>query len=54
MIDQEPVTVCKTRDDYYNIVPVTLDEIKTRIAGYPAPDDLMYDRDLNLPIKLKV
>ncbi len=35
-----PVIVYKTRKDYNNLVPVTLDATGTEIAAYPAPSDL--------------
>ncbi len=39
---QQPVIVYKTKADYNNLVPVTLDETHTRIVSYPHPADLKH------------
>ena len=34
--------IYKTRGDYFNLVPVILNEEKTEIVSFPAPGDLTY------------
>ena len=50
---QAPVIVYKTRANFYNMVPVTLNQDKDRIVSYPAPSDLYFEGELALPGKLK-
>ena len=50
--EQAPVIIYKTTADYYNRVPVTMNEAKDRIVSYPAPSDLYYHGELALPGKL--
>ncbi|MEA3476995.1 MAG: hypothetical protein U9R60_02360 [Bacteroidota bacterium] len=49
---QAPLIVYKTVADFYNNVPVTLNEAKDRIVSFPAPSDLFYGGELALPLKL--
>lgn len=49
---QAPLIVYKTVADFYNMVPVTLNETKDKIVSYPAPTDLFYAGELALPVKL--
>lgn len=51
--DQAPVIIYKTTGDYYNNVPVTLNEAKDRIVAFPAPGDLLILGKPALPVKLK-
>ncbi len=51
--DQAPIMVYKTAADYFNKVPVRLNERKDRIVSYPAPADLYHDGALALPVRLK-
>jgi hypothetical protein len=44
--------VYKTRNNYYNLVPVTLSEDKKEITSYPHPSDLIIEGKPALPIKL--
>lgn len=48
-----PALVYKTRNDYFNRVPVTMNAEKTSIISYPDPTDLMYGNTPALPTKLK-
>ncbi len=48
-----PVIVYKTKKDYYDRVPVTLSEDKSRIVGFPAPSDLKRNGEYTYPTKLK-
>lgn len=48
-----PVIVYKTSGDYYNLVPITLNETKDKVISYPAPSDLYTSGKLALPIKLE-
>jgi len=50
---QAPVMVYKTRADYSNNVPITLDETGKTLLAYPAPSDLLAGEELRLPLKLK-
>ncbi len=47
-----PMIIYKTAGNYDNLVPVTMDESKTRITNYPAPSDLYYNGTLAVPQKL--
>ena len=47
-----PIIIYKTTGNYDNLVPVTMDETKTRITSYPAPGDLYYKGSLAIPQKL--
>jgi hypothetical protein len=51
--DQAPVIVYKTKANYSDLVPVTMNESKDRILSYPAPGDLYFNGELALPLKLK-
>ncbi len=46
------VLVYKTRGDYKALVPIILDEGKTRIMAYPDPKDLITGSGLSLPVSL--
>lgn len=48
-----PVIVYKTSGDYYNLVPITLNETKDKVSSYPAPSDLFTGGILALPLKLE-
>ena len=47
-----PMIIYKTTGNYDNLVPVTMDETKTRITSYPAPGDLYYRGVLAMPQSL--
>lgn len=47
------VYVYKTKNDYSNLVPVIMDESRTRIVSYPAPSDVKTGGKLALPTRLK-
>ena len=49
----ENVIIYKTRNDYYQNVPVTLNREKSRLVSFPAPSDVYYQGELALPIELK-
>ena len=49
---QAPVIIYRTVNDYYNNVPIMLNEKKDRVISYPAPSDLVRDGHPTLPIKL--
>jgi hypothetical protein len=44
--------IYKTKKDYYDKIPVTLNEGKTKIVSYPAPTDIYYNGQLAYPTKL--
>ncbi len=46
------VIVYKTKNDYYDKVPVTLSEDKSMLMSYPAISDLYYNGELALPTRL--
>lgn len=52
--DNPPTIIYKVADEYLNLVPVVLNEDKTKIVAYPAPEN-MYDPngELRLPIPLE-
>lgn len=45
--------VYKTRNDYSALVPVIMNDAKTKIISYPAPSDIYYNGSLAKPTKLK-
>nr|WP_320038632.1 hypothetical protein [uncultured Bacteroides sp.] len=45
--------VYKTNKDYSNLVPVTMNNEKTKIVSYPAPTDVFYKGKLAKPTPLK-
>jgi hypothetical protein len=47
-----PALVYKTRADYFNCVPVTMNAEKNKIIAYPDPIDLKYGNAFALPTKL--
>lgn len=47
------VIIYKTRFNYYNFVPVTMNKEKTEIMSYPAKEDLLLDSMFTLPIPLE-
>ena len=47
-----PVIVYKTRNDYFDKVPVILSEDKTRIVSFPDPLDLKINGNFVYPSKL--
>jgi len=47
-----PTVIYKTRKDYYDKVPVTLSDDKTKIVSYPGPGDVYYNGKLALPTRL--
>ena len=47
-----PVIVYKTNKDYYDHVPVTLSEDKTRIVSFPAPTDIKINGKYTYPTLL--
>lgn len=44
--------IYKTKKDYSNLVPVTMDRNKTKIISYPAPSDVYYKGNLAKPTAL--
>jgi len=48
-----PVIIYKTKSDYYNNVPVIMNDNKTDIVSYPDIKDLFYNGQLAYPTKLK-
>lgn len=48
-----PVIVYKTTGDYYNLVPITLNEARDKVVSFPAPSDLYTNGKLALPVKLE-
>ncbi len=51
--EQAPVIIYMTTADYFNNVPITLNEAKDKIISYPAPTDLSYEGEVAYPIKLE-
>lgn len=47
-----PVVIYKTRSDYSDLVPVILNDDRTRIVSYPDPQDLQWNGTLMLPVLL--
>ena len=47
-----PVLVYKTKGDYKALVPIILNEEKTKIMAYPDPKDLITGSGLSLPVSL--
>ena len=47
-----PVIIYKTKDDYFNKVPVTLSEDKSEIVSYPGIKDVFYKGEFAYPTKL--
>ena len=47
-----PVIIYKTKGNYYDKVPVTLSEDKSKIISYPGSRDLYYQGKLAYPAKL--
>lgn len=45
--------VYKTTADFSNLVPVIMNNERTKIISYPAPGDLYYNGKLSLPVALK-
>ena len=48
----EPFIIYKSKTEYINLVPVTLNSEKTSITSYPAPGDLFRNGELALPTQL--
>ena len=48
-----PAIVYKTKKDYFDKVPVTLSDDKSRIVGFPAPSDLKVNGKFTYPTRLK-
>lgn len=46
------VIIYKTKKDYFDKVPVTLNEAKTAIVSYPSTKDIFFNGKLALPEKL--
>lgn len=51
-ISSPSVIVYKTRKDYIQQVPVSMNKERTRIVSYPAPTDLIRGDELTLPTPL--
>lgn len=47
-----PVIIYKTKQDYSNLVPVTLNPQGTQITSYPGPNDLTFEGEPALPVEL--
>ncbi|MCH5215385.1 MAG: hypothetical protein J1F10_00480 [Muribaculaceae bacterium] len=41
VMDRPKAVIYKTKNDYINLVPITLDASKTKVISYPAPSDLV-------------
>ncbi len=52
-IPSAPAVIYKTRGDYQNLVPVIMNETRTRIVSYPDPSDLLQGDQLMKPHKLR-
>jgi hypothetical protein len=52
MVSSPPVVVYKTRDNYFNKVPVTLSADGKTIVAYPAQTDLMREGKFSYPTLL--
>lgn len=52
-MEQAPLIIYKTRADYNNKVPITLNAAGDKVLSFPAPTDLFTDGELALPVKLK-
>lgn len=48
-----PVIVYKTTGDYFELVPITLNERGDRVVSFPAPSDLYTKGKLALPVRLE-
>ncbi len=47
------VIVYKTTGDYYQLVPITLNETRDKVVSYPGPSDLFTNGKLALPVRLE-
>ncbi|MFH1119711.1 MAG: hypothetical protein V1775_07790 [Bacteroidota bacterium] len=47
------VVIYKTKDNYFQHVPVILSKDKKSLISYPAPSDVFYNGDLAYPVKLE-
>lgn len=47
-----PVIVYKTKADYSQLVPVTLNETRDKVVSFPAPSDLYTNGILSIPVQL--
>jgi hypothetical protein len=47
-----PVIIYKTKQDYSNLVPVTLNPLGTQIISFPGPNDLTFEGKPALPVNL--
>ena len=47
-----PVIVYKTKKDYFDHVPVTLSDDKSKIVSFPAPSDIKRNGEYTLPTRL--
>lgn len=47
-----PAIIYKTKSDYYDKVPVTLSEDKSKVVSYPGSRDVYYKGNLAYPTKL--
>ena len=50
---KKPTIVYKTKSDYFDKVPVSLSEDKSKIVAYPAPQDVYYNDQLAYPTRLE-
>ena len=48
-----PAIIYKTIGDFYDYVPVIMNDNRTEIISYPAPSDIYYAGKLAKPLKLK-
>lgn len=48
----EPFVIYKTKANYFNKVPVSMNKEKTVIVSYPAPSDLRINGKLSIPTPL--
>ena len=53
LMEQAPLIIYKTSADYYNKVPITLNEAGNKVLSFPGPSDLFTNGVLALPVKLK-
>lgn len=52
-ISSLPILVYKTKKNYYNLVPVLLNDDKTQIVSYPDPKDVKVGSSFLLPTSLQ-
>lgn len=51
-IPSPPAIVYKTKADYFDKIPVTLSDDKTKVIAFPAPSDIRINNKFSFPTKL--